>query len=151
MWEVGADLAQRYPLGVGLSNASYMRRIDPSLPELHRHMHNTVLNIAVETGWFGTAAYCWWMVAIIALGIAVWRRTLASKSRLERQFGLLALCITSALIGWQVAGLVEFNFGDGEVRSLAFFSMGMLLALDRWLDERSETREARSLRARETA
>ena len=57
MWEIGLELIQRYPLGIGLDNSRFMRVLDPSLPESHRHMHNNLLNIAVETGFIGLACY----------------------------------------------------------------------------------------------
>jgi hypothetical protein len=34
-------------------------------------------------------------------------------------------------LGWQVAGLVEYNFGDGEVRFIAFLFIGFLLTLEK--------------------
>lgn len=141
MWELGADIAQRYPLGVGLSNASYMRQIDPTLPELHRHMHNNLLNVAVETGWLGMAVFCWWMVSAFVAALSAWRLSQRGCGRLERQFGVLALCLGTALVGWQAAGLVEYNFGDGEVRTLALFTMGVILSLEWWITARMGQRQ----------
>ncbi|MBP9839111.1 MAG: O-antigen ligase family protein, partial [Proteobacteria bacterium] len=58
MWELGGELIQLYPLGLGYKNAEYMRHLDSTIPETHRHMHNNLLNITVESGWLGLAAYC---------------------------------------------------------------------------------------------
>ena len=73
MWHIGIELAERYPLGLGLDNARYMQVIDPSLPETHRHMHSNLLNIAVETGLMGVLIFTLWSVFIIALGFSAWK------------------------------------------------------------------------------
>jgi O-antigen ligase len=120
MWEMGLELIQRFPLGIGLGNSRFMRVLDPNLPELHRHMHNNLLNIMVETGWFGLLIYLLFMYHILTLGFIRMPDNSSDKT---------TLILSTALIGWQVAGLVEYNFGDGEVRMIAFFIMGLLLAL----------------------
>lgn len=127
MWTMGTELAQRFPLGVGPDNASIMRKIDPNLPELHRHMHNNLLNVTVETGWIGVTLFVFWMFVVIKLGFTAWKQ--AGQQPNLRQSGLMALGLSCGLIAWQIAGLVEYNFGDGEVRLIAFLFMGLLLAL----------------------
>lgn len=136
MWSIGIDLVQRFPLGLGLANAQHMRTIEPSLPPLHRHMHNNFLNIAVETGWIGLAAYIWWMCVAVAFGIILWRFVQRTAGKLSvfdeptwRELAIVALCLSCALLGWQVSGLVEYNFGDGEVHFIAMLYMGILLAI----------------------
>ncbi|MCB0343513.1 MAG: O-antigen ligase family protein [Bdellovibrionales bacterium] len=131
MWEIGIELAQRYPLGLGPDNASVMRELDPSLPTLHRHMHNNLINVAVETGWLGMMVFAWWMLALISFGPRVWRSAKSSSDRQTRWAAMLVLGMSSAVLGWQVAGMVEYNFGDGEVRMIAFFYTGVMLALSR--------------------
>ena len=131
MWEIGADLTKRYPLGLGPDNASYMRTLDPSIPHQHGHMHNNFLNIAVESGWLGLMAYLWWIATVIMIGAKSWFSTFKLKESDKdlSELGVYALCITCGLIGWQTAGLVEYNFGDGEIRLIAFFLIGVLLAI----------------------
>ena len=129
MWSLGEELLQRYPMGIGLNNARYIRVLDPSIPFEHRHLHNNLLNVTVETGWLGLAAYLWWITHICWTGIAAWSCSLSSKDRLVKQFGYLTLFLSVGLIGWQLAGLVEYNFGDGEIRLIAFLYMGLIAAL----------------------
>lgn len=129
MWSIGLELSSRYPLGLGLNNSSYMRVIDPDLPSTHRHMHNNFLNISVETGWLGLALYVWWIVVVIGIGFSIWRTHKNSSAKELRQAAIFGLMLGLALLGWQVAGLVEYNFGDGEVRLIALFFMGLLLAV----------------------
>ena len=151
MWLLGLELVGRFPLGLGTDNAAFMRELDPTLPLLHRHMHNNFLNIAVETGWIGLAAFIWWMLVSIGIGFRLWislQNTSANKESTipphQKEIAVLALALSCSLIGWQVSGLVEYNFGDGEIRLIAFMLMGLLLALSRHFSplEKPEKRSA---------
>lgn len=129
MWQIGLELAQRFPLGLGPGNASFMRELDPTLPELHRHMHNNLINIAAETGWLGMAVFIWWMLALIRFGPRCWKAARRGGTRQQRQLASLALAMSAGIFGWQIAGLTEYNFGDGEVRMIALFYVGVMLAI----------------------
>ncbi len=124
IWALGMELVQRYPLGVGLDNASVIRKMNDQLPELHRHMHNNLLNIAVETGWLGLTIFCLWIFRLVYSCIT--RREAASDND---PVNILLLSTGCAVIAWQVAGLVEYNFGDGEVMLIAFCLTGFIIAL----------------------
>ncbi|MCB0359775.1 MAG: hypothetical protein KDD44_09065, partial [Bdellovibrionales bacterium] len=114
-----------YPLGLGPDNADFMQQLDARLPDSHRHMHNNFLNVAVENGWLGLLTFLWWMGAVIFSAFSTWRR---AKER-DVFTAQASLAIGVALVGWQVAGVAEYNFGDGEVRIIAMFLMGLVLAL----------------------
>ncbi len=129
MWSLGIELVQRYPLGIGPDNSQYMQTIDPTLPRSHEHMHNNFLNVLVESGWLGLAAYIWWIFITIKLGFLIFLDSFKQKDPSMKLLGLLALTLSVSFIGWQTAGFVEYNFGDGEIRLIAFFSMGLLLTL----------------------
>lgn len=130
MWELGMELSQRFPLGLGPNNAKYMQELDDSIPFEHRHMHNNLLNVLAETGWIGIGVFIWWMYLIVKLGFNSYLDSLSQNDKIRSHLGLLALCLTSALIGWQVSGVVEYNFGDGEIRLIALFYMGLLFVID---------------------
>lgn len=127
MWSLGIELIQRFPLGLGPDNAKYMREFDPTLPELHRHMHNNVLNLAVETGWLGLSLFVWWITSTVLIALRCWKKL--RQDRDTEPLAQLALLLGLALIGWQIAGIVEYNYGDGEVRLLALFFMGIILSI----------------------
>lgn len=131
MWQLGFEIVQRFPLGVGLDNAKFMRTLDPSLPPTHRHMHNNFLNQTVEFGWIGLTCYIWWMVSAISISLRTWRKFRSSSNPDEYRRSVISLGLAISIIGWQVAGLVEYNFGDGEVKFIAFTIFGLILALSR--------------------
>ena len=132
MWTLGLEILARYPLGLGLNNSSYMRVFEPSLPVTHRHMHNNFLNIAVETGVIGLAAYLWIFYSIYLL------IKNSKEFRLEdNTLKLLPLCLGISIAGWQIAGLVEYNFGDSEIRLIALFLIGYLFKLSSKISTKS--------------
>jgi hypothetical protein len=59
-----------------------------------------------------------------ALSFGVWRR-LPPERRIARA---ISLAVFADFIGFHVAGLVEFNFGDTEVLQVLFVTMGLGLA-----------------------
>lgn len=139
MWALGLELVERFPLGLGLKNAVVIRQLDPTLPEEHRHMHNNLLNVSAENGLLGLMVYGWWIFVAASLGFACWRAYARSGVRLGRERAGLGLVLGCGLIGWQIAGLVEYNFGDGEVWMIALVFMGLLLALNRSPAEHEST------------
>lgn len=141
MWEIGVELSQRFPLGLGLHNAKYMQELNDTIPFEHRHMHNNLLNILVETGWLGLGIFVWWMYLIFKMGFGMYLSSQKQNDKMQMQLGLLALCLTAALVGWQISGLVEYNFGDGEIRLIVFFFMGLLFAIDNLMKRKEESLE----------
>lgn len=140
MWELGSEISQRFPLGIGLNNARFMQELDSSIPPTHRHMHNNLLNVLVEMGWLGLGVYLWWMFRLSKFGWGIWQEGKTSRDRSQRQLGISALCLTLGIFGWQVAGLVEYNFGDGEIRLIALSFVGFLMAIKYYSSAQSNSR-----------
>lgn len=122
IWQIGAELATQYPLGIGLGNSEFLRRFSPEIPPQLRHFHNNFINIIVETGWVGFLIFLWWIVILIYSGLTL-------KSKEEEDAPIMARAIACALISWQVAGAVEYNFGDSEVTLIFLMLTGFLARL----------------------
>ena len=90
--------------------------MDPPLPITHRHIHNNLINIGVETGFIGLAAYFWFLFVLFKV---------AKKSYFKTK-DIVLLCLGMSLAGWQVAGLVEYNFGDSEILFIALLIIACL-------------------------
>lgn len=130
MWKLGFQLIERFPMGIGYANSNLMREFDPTLPVLHRHMHNNVLNIALETGILGALTFVWWFVHFILSGFRSYARRCKQyflKAH-DQPHIIYVILVLISIIGWQTAGLVEYNFGDGEIRLLALVLIGLLLS-----------------------
>lgn len=119
MWEIGVELAAKYPLGIGYHNSRVMQQLDPEIPPFHRHFHNNLLNILVETGWIGLGAFIWWIYSIV---------TFCFRKNFNRELSILP-AVGTAFLSWQLAGLVEYNFGDSEIFILAMICLGFIGAV----------------------
>jgi len=125
MWHSGLQIIRDYPLtGVGMDG---LKRIYPAykqptaLKERTSHLHNNVLQIAVERGLIGLAFWLWLWVAYVR---QVWR----IYARLSPQDGRMKAVVLGSLasvVGFHVAGLSEYTFGDSEVLMLTYFLMAL--------------------------
>jgi len=120
MWDIGVELATRYPLGVGLRNSRFLQSFSPDIPTNLNHFHNNYLNILVEGGWLALAFFCWWLINILRM---------AFEREGATALPLLAASIGAAIVSWQIAGLVEYSWGDSDVRILVYLLVGILAAL----------------------
>lgn len=116
IWQIGGELISRYPLGIGYHNSPILQKFSPEIPPELKHFHNNLLNITAENGWLSTMLFIWFFIELLRLCF--------SQPR----------CITRnaigcALISWQIAGLVEYNFGDSEVSLIAWILIGLLFRL----------------------
>ena len=96
------------------------------------HVHNTPLQILVDRGVLGLAAWLWIWAAFIAKAIGLLRRLPEDAARAR----VLVVGSLAAIVGFLVAGLSEYNFGDSEVVMVAW----ALMALP-WVADAKEPRE----------
>jgi hypothetical protein len=120
LWDIGVDLATRYPLGVGFRNSRFLQTFSEEIPLEINHFHNNLINITVECGWIALAVFVWWVLSTIRFSLH------------PSRFGSwkpLASAIGLGLLSWQIAGLVEYNWGDSEVRMLVYVVVGVLIGM----------------------
>jgi O-antigen ligase len=117
IWRIGLELASEYPLGIGYHNSRVLRQFAPEIPPELNHFHNNLINIASEIGWLGLATFVWLLFAVV--------RTCFKDIRAP-----LYVAIGCAIISWQVAGLVEYNFGDSEVTLIVWVLLGLVIQRD---------------------
>lgn len=115
MWRSATAMWAGHPwLGVGPGGVKRLYS-QFALPDAFKqrtgHVHNTPLQILVERGLIGFAAWLWIWVAFYARAGAVLRRLPAGR---DAERDLLVGCL-AAVTGFLVAGLTEYNFGDSEV------------------------------------
>jgi O-antigen ligase len=95
------------------------------------HLHDSPLQIAVERGLPGLAAWVAIWVAFFSAAVRVLRR-LGPADAVARAmvWGSIA-----AIVAFLVAGLFEYNFGDTEVLLVAVALMALPFVVARDLDE----------------
>jgi len=125
MWRSGLTMWRRHPLlgvGPGGVKREYLRYALPEAVKKHTgHVHNTPLQILVERGLLGLAVWLWLWIAFYAHAIGRLRR-LPAEALSERALVVGAL---TAITGFLVGGLSEYNFGDSEVVMVAWAIMAL--------------------------
>jgi len=124
----GIGIIKDHPvIGVGTMDLAdvYRQYMPPGAVQVFGHMHNIFLQIAVQTGFVGLAAFCWLLFSFF--------RLMARNLKLDLPPPERAWVAGSigALAGFIVNGLFEWNFGDAEVVTLLYIVLGANLALPR--------------------
>jgi len=125
MWRSAVAMWREHPwlgLGPGGVTREYHRFAHPEARKQRTsHVHSTPLQILVERGVIGLAAWLWIWAAFYAAVLGALRRLPGDSGR-ER--ALLAGS-AAAIAGFLVAGLTEYNFGDSEVVMVAWTIMAL--------------------------
>jgi O-antigen ligase len=125
MWKSGVAMWRERPiLGVGPGGVKreYVRYArEEAVKKRTGHVHNTPLQILVERGVLGLAAWLWLWIAFYAHAIRQLRR-LPAEALAERA---LVVGGIAAITGFLIGGLSEYNFGDSEVVMVAWALMAL--------------------------
>ena len=114
IWKIGLELAGKYPLGVGYHNSGILRNFSLEIPPELKHFHNNLINIAAESGVLTASIFIWFIYSLVRLCF-------------RKPLSVLHVAIGCAIISWQTAGLVEYNFGDSEVMLIVWLLLGSVL------------------------
>jgi len=127
MWtNVAPALVCRYPWGVGYRSLTneMMRDVNSRVEPNRDHLHSNLLQVLVATGWMGLVAYVLWMVRAVYDGlVCVFHQR--EGGRIGHTMAFTWLLLLLALL---VNGLVEYNFGDGEIVLIYALAMGRCAA-----------------------
>ncbi len=144
MWHAGYHMFRDHPLtGVGLQDLRplYLVYRTSGSTEDVGHLHNVYVQIAATMGVIGLAAFAWLYASLLrtaSAGLAGWHGA-AARWRAEGLGAGLRLGVTAALIGFLVAGLFEWNFGDEELLYLLYTLVGLAWASRRWAADDATT------------
>ena len=130
MWRSATAMwAGRPWLGVGPGGVKRLYS-EFALPDAFKkrtgHVHNTPLQILVERGLIGLAAWLWIWVAFYTRAGAILRRLPEGR---DAERDLVVGCL-AAVTGFLVAGLAEYNFGDSEVVMVLWAIMALPFAVE---------------------
>jgi len=133
MIQTGLRLAAEHPLlglGPGGVKRAYSQYAPPeAVKRATGHLHNTPLQIAVERGLVGLAFWLAIFVDFFARAVRVLRRL----PRDDEGARALVVGAVSAVAGFLVAGLFEYNFGDAEVLLVVMTIMALPFVVEREL------------------
>jgi len=128
MWKTGWRILQDYPL-VGIGDVGtapiFQRYAPPEFTYLIGHFHSNYVHIAVTLGIIGLVAYLLMMTKIFFALIKV--RSIAEKG--DRLFFAWSAAAIAIAIAFHISGFFEWNFGDAEIVTLLWFTVGLSLAV----------------------
>lgn len=114
LWtRIAPRLIRENPWGIGrgvLTNRDLQRYARLRETKLN-HLHNNWLQIAVESGWGGVAAWTVWMLGVAA----EMARNAAGAARQRLAHRWVPTGVAVVFLGLMLNGLVEYNFGDSEI------------------------------------
>ena len=127
IWQANLDMIKERPLtGWGYGNykqfrGTYYQRYPKA--DRHGHAHNNFIQMWVDTGLLGLAAFVFLLWSILRLG---WRAVAAQRA------GPLhgpSLGIWLGLVGFLLGGLTQYNWGDAEVALVWWANVGLLMRI----------------------
>ena len=128
MWTIIVPtLHEEHPLGIGFRALSYnkMRSIDNHVEQNQNHVHSVPLQLFVEFGYLGVAAWALWMLLGFrnTAKLACLSRRPSKDCSLPETLAFAApLAMLSALV---LYGMVEYNLADSEIVLLYGIAMGL--------------------------
>lgn len=137
LWQHAFDLIRDYPFtGSGLGSTMMVHAVYVMLIHVGfiPHMHNLFLQIAIEQGVFGLAAF------LLLLGLATWRSWAAARTGDD----VLALAAVAALTAMIVHGLTDAGLYASRMVPLMFLPIGFGLGLQAAVNPSRSVRGVRS-------
>jgi putative inorganic carbon (HCO3(-)) transporter len=121
----GLKIFHDYPLtGVGSNNIEKIiagnkpRYLHPQAEKINLHLHNNFLQILAERGIFALASFLLACLFIILQLL----KLLKSKTG---DWRAITAGVLFAFIGFLVAGMFEYNFGDSEIKFILFYFLSL--------------------------
>ncbi len=137
MWDAGIRMFRDHPItGVGLQDLHklYDQYRSPEAAERAGHMHNVYVQIAASMGIVGLTAFAWLYATLLRTAWSTLGSWVGLAKR-ARSVGLPAavpLGVVAGLVGFLVAGLFEWNFGDEELLYHLYALVGLAWAAGHW-------------------
>jgi O-antigen ligase len=133
-WESGLHMLRDAPLlGLGPGGVKIYYPVYKN-PAARRagtsHLHNDALQIAVERGLLGLAAWLAIWIAFLYHAVRIYRTLPRGRS----DAAALVAGSIAGVVGFLAAGLFEYNFGDSEVIGLVWVVMAIPFAVARDVD-----------------
>jgi O-antigen ligase len=119
MWQSGGRISRDYPLGVGQGNIGKVyppyklpQAVETRIP----HLHNNFMQILVQNGWLGLAAYLFWIFSYYWMALRF-----KPRDPVAGEWNWALLCVFTAVLVW---GLTEYTFSH-QFMNFQFFLLGL--------------------------
>lgn len=105
-------------------NETYKKYREPFDKYTYGHLHNNYTHILATLGIFGFVIFIALLVKIFFIHLETLK-----LSKQKNFYNVLAKGLFAAFIGISVSGLFEYNFGDHEIVTMLWFTVGMSLTI----------------------
>lgn len=129
LWSAGIKIFLDYPFfGVGdIDLGKIYSEYKPSyVKENYGHLHNNYLHFLVILGAVGFLIVLFMLYKIFVLNLNIYRSVINVSFASSYALGTLG-----AFVGFLVSGLAEWNFGDQEIITMVWFTIGLNIAFYR--------------------
>ncbi|MDP3832109.1 MAG: O-antigen ligase family protein, partial [Ignavibacteriaceae bacterium] len=127
LWRGGIEIFKDYPLfGVGDIDLAklYREYKRPFDKEIQGHMHNNYVHLLVILGAFGFLAVMFLLIKIFLIDLKIFNEVKTIPFLSSYSLGVLG-----GFVAFLTAGLTEWNFGDHEIITIVWFTLGLNLAV----------------------
>lgn len=111
-------------------NETYKKYREPFDKYTYGHLHNNYTHILATLGLFGFVIFILLLIKIFFIHIETIR-----LSSSKNFYNILAKGLLAAFIGICISGLFEYNFGDHEIATMLWFTVGMSLTIQRLMKD----------------
>lgn len=111
-------------------NETYKKYREPFDKFTYGHLHNNYTHILATLGLFGFLIF---IILLIKIFFIHWQSIKLSSSK--NFYNVLAKGLMAAFIGICTSGLFEYNFGDHEIATMLWFTVGMSLTIQRLMKD----------------
>jgi len=121
MIHTGINIFKDYPItGVGADNIKqvYKKYRHPEAKQDNPHLHNNFIQVLAERGIFA-------MISLIAVFILIFINLIQKIKNSVNFEKTISFGSFFVFIGFLIAGLFEYNFGDTEIKFLLFFFLSI--------------------------
>lgn len=126
LWRTGFKILADYPLiGVGDIDLGkiYSEYKPEYVKENYGHLHNNYIHFLVILGITGFIIVVYLLYSIFALNLKIYKQLKDIPFSSSYSLGTLG-----AFTGFLVSGLAEWNFGDQEIITMVWFTLGLNIA-----------------------
>ncbi len=111
-------------------NELYKKYREPFDKYTYGHLHNNYTHILATLGIFGFIIFILLLIKIFFIHIET-----IKVSQNKNFYNVLAKGLFSAFIGICISGLFEYNFGDHEIATMLWFTVGLSLTIQKLMKD----------------
>jgi hypothetical protein len=127
LWKAGLKMFRDHPVfGVGDIDLAqlYIKYKHNYDKDIQGHLHNNFFHELAVLGLFGFLAFCCIIIKIILIDLKIYKETKGQPFISSYALGTLG-----GFFAFLISGLTEYNFGDHEIITLVWFTLGFNIAL----------------------